>query len=682
VSIIVPDSKNYENVTTLSPAFKKDASGKVTKVLAEMSQYQPNEKERFRRQEIIKAFTYGHLTMFKPRREFNDLSLISRLTVDKMSFNTYQPNDGDAVEGDELNTWKSRAVKPIVRNKIMSIAAHVTAQLLFPKVFAYNDQNEEEQDAAIVLEDLMEWTGDRSDYSKVFLYAVITALYSPASIVDLDYVETYRKVKVAKKEDGTYETADILDEDLSGFINSVVPVDELYIENFYESDIQKQGWLLRRKVQSYSLLKAKYENKYENFKYVKPGVQVVYNDANQTFYDVYDTNLRQEMGEELTWWRKSDDIKIVMVNGVMMTDADNANPRNDKRYPFAKFGYQPLDEGRCFYYKSLAFALGPEAKIINTLYPMIIDGTYLNLMPPMVNIGGEVIASDVIIPGAVTTLSDVNADLRPLTLGTNLRAGMETIMKVEDSVNSFSIEPVQQGAQQPTNQTAYEVFRQESNAKTVLGLFVKMIAEGVKAFGKLRLGDILQYLTIPEVSDIEGNPQLVYKTFYLYDKMARGKSKTRKIKFDLNMPEGMITPKELKAESYKVLEEQGGPESKTEIYKVNPTLIRKLKYFVVITPDILNPLSADLNKAYRLEEYDRMIQNPLADQEEAYRFLLGAYSETKRDPDKFIAKPQGEMGMPSIPSSLANQPNVGALQAVMGQGKTPPTPTASGVPIR
>ena len=49
-----------------------------------------------------------------------------------------------------------------------------------------------------------------------------------------------------------------------------------------------------------SLARAKYERKYENFKYVKPGVQIIYNDANQTFYEVYDTNMRHELVEEIT----------------------------------------------------------------------------------------------------------------------------------------------------------------------------------------------------------------------------------------------------------------------------------------------------------------------------------------------------------------------------------------------
>ncbi len=625
-----------------------------------ISDYSPSEAVKALTAEIRQAFYLGYITQNKPRREFNDLSLMTRMTADKMAFNTYQSNDGDSPEGDYTDSWKSRAVKPVIRNKILSIAAHVTARLLFPRVFAYNQQDDEEQNAAIVLESLNEWVADKSNYAQTSLYAVITSLWSPAAIVCKDYVETYRQVKRKKKAGGGYEMETILDETLSGFIDEVVPVDELFIENFYEKDIQKQGWLIRRKVQTYTLLNAKYGNKYENFKYVKPGVQTIFVDANRLFYDVYDTNMRPYECEEITFWRKSDDIKIIMVNGVMLTTPDNPNPRNDKQYPFVKFGYSVIDEGKCFYYKSLAFHMGPEAKIINTLYPLFIDGAYLSVMPPMINIGNDVIGADVIIPGSVTTLVDPSSDLKPLSIGQNsdgIKTAMNALQKVEENINESSAEPLQRVEQQGGDVTAYQISKIEQNANTVLGLFVKMVSEYVRAFGILQMGDILQYLTIPQAQSIGGTEEspLVYKTFYLYNK-GQG-SRTRKIKFDNALPEGEVSHADLLQESFKVLQEQGGPDAKSELYKVNPALIRNLKYMVTISPDILNPMSEELERAFKLEEYDRAIANPILDQEEVTKvFLLGAYPASKKDPQKFIAKKQ------------VMQPGMPQLQQGIGQG--------------
>ena len=673
MSILTYNSKNPGEESSVKPlGVEQESKNGVLVPKGTQSNYQPYEKEKTRRSEILHDFTWGHVTMYKPRREFNDLSVISRLTVDKMSFNTYQPNDGDALEADVTNSWKSRAMKPVIRNKVMSIAAHATARLLFPKIFAYNKEDEEEEDAAIVLESLQEWAADKSNYAKTSLYAIITALWSPSSIVYTDYCETYREVK--RLEDGKIVKEMMLDEELSGFNDEVVPRDELYIENWYEPNIQRQGWLIRRRVQSYSLLRAKYERKYENFKYVKPGVQVVYNDANQMFYEVYDSNMRHEMCEEITYWRKSDDVKIIMVNGVMLTDPDNPNPRNDKMYPFDKFVYSNFDEGRAFDGKSLVFHMTPEAKIVNTLYPMIIDGTYLSIMPPMVNIGGEVIASDVIIPGAVTTLTDPNSDLKPFSIGQNyqgLIAGQNALKTVEDGLNSSSVEPVTQGASQPGDTTAYEIQKMEQNAATILGLFVQMISDHVRSFGKLRLGDILQYLTIGEVQKITGKSdgELVYKTFYLYNKGEN--SSTRKIKFDKDLPEGMISKEDKLNKSFEVLKEQGGLDSKIELYKVNPALIRCLKYMVTVNADIMNPMSEELERAFALEEYDRMIMNPNIDPEESAKFLLTVYPKTKKNPQKYMVKPQTQPG----PMEMMMQ---GQMQQSMPQ--TPGSKQGGGFP--
>jgi hypothetical protein len=315
---------------------------------AETAPYNPTEDELRVRDLILKHFILGTTNAYTPRVEFNDLSLVSRDQFDQMSFNTYQPNNGDAWEGDQQGAWRSRAIRPVVRNKCMSIAAHATARLIFPKVFAFNNQSDEQKEAAMVMESLMEWSGDVSNYPFVALMRVITALASPASIGYTEYGEVTRLVKTEKGEDGKWIEKRMRDEAYPCFMDCVVPVDQLYIENFFEPDIQKQGFLIWRKVYSYSAAQSKYNGVYENFKHVRPGVQTIYDDANRTFYYVYDPNMRQEDVEEIVYWNKNLDLKIVMVNGVMMTEPDNPNPRADKMYPFDKFGYEPINN-RFFY---------------------------------------------------------------------------------------------------------------------------------------------------------------------------------------------------------------------------------------------------------------------------------------------------------------------------------------------
>lgn len=639
----------------------------------EMAPYMPSDEEKKVMALILRHFVLGSVNQYTPRVEFNDLSLVTRDQYDQMAFNTYQPNNGDAWEGSPQSAWRSRAIRPVVRNKCISIAAHATARLIFPKVFAYNEQSDEQNDAAEVMEDLMEWSGDVSNYSNIALMRVITAMASPASIGYTEYGEIYKTVKTEKGEDGKWQEKRIRDESYPCFMDEVVPVTQLYIQNMYEPDIQRQGFLIWRKVYSYSEAQIKYNDVYDNFKYVRPGVQTIYDDANRTFYYVYDPNMRQEDVEEITYWNKNLDLKVIMVNGVMLTESDNPNPRQDKLYPFDKFFYEPINN-RFFYGKSLSFKLQHDADIVNTLYQMVIDGTYLSIFKPMINRGGEIITSDVIVPGAVTTFSDPNSDLQAINVGSDLKAGLETLSVVENSINESSQEPLQNGEATGGTQTAFEISRIEQNANTVLGLFLQMISKHVKDFGKLRMSDILQYLTVPDVAEITGNAELTYKTFFLKANPKSG-AKNKKIEFDASVPDEMSEDEMLTA-SYDIKSEE--KKKNMTISKVNPPLFRELQYLVAVHPDVMNPRSEDLERAWATEEYDRMVLHPeIFNPEETGKLLLGANPTTKKDVDKYVAqKPSPDMMQsPAQPMNSMPQAGNSPLNA-MGK-KSPLSPTSS-----
>ncbi len=641
--------------------------------------YTPTDEEAAVRSMILLHFQLGTTIMYTPRVEFSDLSVIYRDQVDWMSWNTYQPNNGLNAPGDQVNGWRSNAIRPVVRNQCISIAAHVTARLIFPKVFAENVLNEDDKNAAEVMMDLMQWRGEQVNYADTSLRAVIQAEVAPLSIVHTEYSEVFRKVKREKNDKGRWVESFEIDTVLSGFKDTIVPVDQFYLSNFFEPDIQKQDWVIWRRVQSHSLCESKYGHR-PNWKYVKPGMQVLFNDANQTFYFVYDPSMRGYLDEEVIYYNRKLDLKIELVNGVMMSDYDQPNPRNDKLYPFVTFGYEEIN-ARCAYYKSLAFKLQHDANIINTLYPMIIDGTYLNIMPPMINSGGEMINSGVIVPGAVTTLSSPDAKLNPVKLGADIQSGLSALNQVEKSLDESSISAINAGGQR---QTAYSMAILQQQQQLQLGTFMQMIGSWVKQYGSLAMGDILQYLTIGDAADITGDTPLVYKTFNRRNKTEGGKTKTRRIKFDPSLPLGKVTDEEHLKLSQQVLKEGGGLHSDTELWKVNPEIFRDLKYNVVVSPDVINPLSEDAERQYGLEDYDRIIQSPFGNQEEALReLILGRNPITKKNVDKFVQQPQqgpGAQPVPGAPTGPNGSPTgAGATGSAPGSG-TVPSQIANHVP--
>jgi len=618
----------------LATQLKKDARNRV---VADASKYNPDESVKKRISQLLYSFEQSNNIRHKAYMEFNGFSLIQRMNKDQRSFNAWQEMESR----DPDDEWKSRAVRPIVRNKIISIAAHITANILFPKVFAQNENDESDKEAAQIMMDILEWWGDESNYEKHFLYAIIGALVNPATIVYTEYAQTMRVIKDIKP-DGSWEVKKVLDDLYSGFNNFVVPVDELYIENIYENDIQKQGYLIWRRVISYSQAQARYSSN-ENFKkYVRPGVQTIFSQENDMFYEQHDDNMSDDQVEEIVYWERNEDLKLTIVNGVLLDHPDNPNPRKDKKYPFAKTGYELFDEGKFFYYRSLANKTSVDEEVVNVLYRMIIDGTYLQLMPPAVIYGDEEINSSIVAPGSITAF-DNETKMEKLDVGGNISEGRATLEKVEASISESSVDKLSGGqTQEGTPPTAFELSRVEQNAKTMLGLFGKMVAFLVKDWGDLVISDIKQFLTVGEYMQLTSEAgSLKFRNLVVNDKVGEdGTKKNLKIEFKTDLPKNP-EKKDIVKNSFRIMKRE--METGMEIVEVNPELFRNNKYKTVVKADIVTPKSDSVEKAMNLEAYDRAIANPNANQEAVYRdLLLGSYDKTKDNPDKYIMKQQAQ----------------------------------------
>lgn len=603
----------------------KNRKGQIT---SPISSYKPDEKSKKRLKQILEDFTTGKQTMDKPYREFNDMSVLQRQSADQASFNIYvEPKSNDPDEA-----WHSQAIRPIVRNRIISIAAHVTGALIYPLVEAQNEQDEEDLDSAVVMRDLFEWTTDQSNYSQSFLYSVIAALVNPAVIIHTEFANRMRTVKEVQA-DGGWTTKDIIDEIYSGFQDNIVPVDELFIGDIYEHNIQKQPFLIWRRCISYEAAAAKYGYSNNFKKYVKPGIQIFYDQTSDTFYEQYDEDLKGRLVEEVIYYNRTEDLQIPVCNGVLLTDPEQPNPRKDKNYPFVKGGYELIDEGKFFYYSSLAKKLSKDEEVVNTLYRLIIDGSFLQLMPPVAVFGNEEVNSSVVTPGTVTTFGE-NTKLQRIDVGGNLNAGYSALEKVESSISESSNDVLQSGQSTTGSQTAFEISRLEQNARIMLGMFAKMISFMVRDYGYLRGSDILQYLTVGDAAKITDG--LKFSSFIIPDRNESGKKKTRRLQFDLETGKG-----DAMQESFNTLNEEGGLNSDVQIYKINPKLFRERKFKFKVSPDLVTPPSDNVKKALNLEEFDRAIQLPFIDQRAITRdLLLGSYDATKANTDKYIIEEQ------------------------------------------
>lgn len=609
---------------------------------------------------VQKDWTFAWTEQSRGRREFNDRSLLTEIDVSQMAFNSYVPPKSQ----DPDESWRAHTVRPVTRNKLISIAAHVTASILYPAVSAQDPNDDEDRAAAEVMADLIEWNIENSDYKRQFINAVVSALVSPAVIVKAEFAEVMRTVKELKA-DGTWTRKEVIDEILSGFQASVVPCRELLIANYFEPNIQKQRFLIRTQYVDYDEAFQIY-GKRENFRHVRPGVYATFDPMTRSFYDIKDEELKGYLVNVCTYYSRFDDLEVTFVNGIIMDEPDQPNRRMDKMYPFAKSGYEPINDGLFFYYKSAANKLGSDQDIVDTLYNMILDGSFLALMPPAALYGSEEMSSSVWIPGAVTSFKDPNSRFEAIGPRSDLRAGMEAISMVEASMSESSQDSLRAGNSGGGGErTAREVVLLEKNASIQIGLFGKMVGFLVDDIGNLMVGDILQHMTVAQVSEISG--EMSYKSFLIPDKVIDGKSVTKKIEFmnPASMPD-MSTEESRMDASYDLLDKEGGPDSQKKIYQADPEIFRTRKYRCRVDVDELTPKSKALEKALNLEAYDRMIQNPMANQEAVYRdFLVGLYKPG--DVDKYVASqqpapqnpaggmPQGGIQQKGVSTSMLSQ---------------------------
>jgi len=660
----------------LDVTLQRDKAGKISD---EVSSYSPDDKTKERLTQIKSLFTQAYTIRNKPYREFNDLSLVDRMNLDQMSFGQYvEPPSMDPAEA-----WRSRAFRPIVRNQIIKIAAHITASIIEPMVFAQNDADEEDRDAAGVMKDVMAWVNERSDYDKTFIASVIGALVNPCAYVYTENTKRY-KTKRLKKSDGTIDVKRVLDEYLSGLKDYIVPCDEVWITNIYENDIQKQPAVIWRRVVDFSDAKARYGGNKNFDEYVRPGFQMIMGD-DALFYYTHDQDQEQRLVEELIIWIPGEGLRLTQINGVLCCDPDEPNPRLDGLVPLAKFGFELIDEGRFFYYKSLAFKLCNDEALINTAYRMMEDGTYLQAMPPAVAFGVDAVSSAVMIPGAVTTFDNTDnpqASFQTIVGNNNLTALYNLTAKAEQSIDESGASPIMGGDAPKQNTTAYEISRLEQNARVLLGLFGKMVSLAVRDWGRLKVSDILQHMTVGEVSELAGGGggMLKFRKFLLPDKVIDGKRKSKMIQFVSpdEMPQTGDEETILEA-SRKIADKEEQMGDKTKIIKVNPELFRRMKYMVVVKAEAVVPQSPAMQKALMLEEYALLRGNQLVNQEAITRDLaLGAYERTSEDTDRYMMKPEELQQMAQAQAGVAQPDGLSGnfLDAAKGEGAA--TPDMSG----
>lgn len=561
---------------------------KDNKLTSPVSAYQPAEDIRKLTEKISQDFSLAYNNQHKPFTEFNDYSLLQRCDLDQKRWNAYrQPQSLDIDE-----SWRWNGIRPITRNRILGIVAQMTANMIIPAPFAQNDKDEVDKMAALVMRDLLEYNIRNSNYLENYVMWITDALVNPAAYLGVGFFEAMQTIK--EENEGKISKKEVIDGVLSGFQTFNIPIDEIMISNFYQKQLDRQRFIIRRRYIDYDETKA-LKGEHSNFQYVKPGVITTFNAGTTLFYDVFDENL-QTLVEETIYYNRLEDTEITFMNGIYLGDKDIEDNRikhrdneNKPKYNFSVMGYEDISS-RFFYYKSAAWKLGDDDELVIRTEQLLADATFLETMTPTITSGVGQLSEAIMIPGKNTAFENPDVKINPIRIGGGLTSAFNLLMTKEKSMSESSQDPMMAGIQTQAK-TATESALLAQNAKISLGRFGNMLANSLRKFGGLMIDVILQHQTIGEVEQISDTESAQkFKTFILTTE-EEGQKLTKKITFKPEMIGEEIGEEKAMIRSREIMKQEGGVDSDTRIYEVNPDAWRKLKYFITVDVDQLLPLS-------------------------------------------------------------------------------------------
>lgn len=580
---------------------------------SKIASYQPTDEIKQLTKLVKQDYQEGDNIQSRPWQQFNDMSLIQRVNNDQKLFMSYvEPKSSDPDEA-----WRENTVRPLTRNKVMSMAAHLTASLLYPRAIAQDDNDDEDKMAARVMDDLVEWNVRNSNYEEEFIVGVMSMLVNPVTYMKCEWAEVMQTIK-QRTEEGEIQTHEVVDEVLSGFQALVIPIDELLISNAFQRGIPKQKMLARRRIIDFDTAEGLY-GKHDNFHFVTPGKMLVFNEEDETFYEDDDESMQTTV-QEVTYYNRREDIEVTFVNGVYLGDDDTSHNmvkhrdnQNAPQYQYVEGGFEPIE--RFHYYKSLVNKLSNDQKLYDKMWRLSIDGTYLSAMAPITISGDVEVDKSIMIPASVHSMPE-ETRVTPINVANpSATAGM--MAETERSLSQSSQDDSRAGISTQGVQTAFEIAKNEQNARIQLGIAGKQVGSFVGRFGKVHIDMILQHMTVPEISEISGKGVgFKYRKFLLNDAIVDGKKVTKEIRFN----DEIYGNEQTIGES--LLTEEGGIDSNKRIYMINPSKFSKLKYSIFIEPDALLPKNEFFERAMKLEAYDRAIVDPNANQEAVSRDFL------------------------------------------------------------
>ena len=661
------------------------SKAKTKSELADYKSYIPTEEESIAKDQIFKDFITGRNVIQKSYNQFNGRSLYDVIDDWTKRWNGYLSLP-DVIDDNP----QSRIFLNFTRNAIISWLAKVAMDTPKANIIATNRKSgTNNKRIADIYKDMLKFSRNAENYQAKFLAAALEVITKGTCVVYEGYEKSVQKVKTPNGFDIETGKGKFKEEKRTIYddcFQQIVPIEDFYIANPYQPDVQKQPYVIWREITTYEEGKEEYGH-YDNWEYVKPGSYVLLTEPTTFYRNRLQTELAPNQVEILRYYNRSKGLHIVTVNGVVMYNGPI--PFKDGKYPFGKGIFEPY--GNDFFW-GMGFAnkVMGEQDLANALFNMMVDKTYGSLLPYGLSSDlDDLIEDDVLVANKIRKVSDINKwkfDTLP-SVNTAEQQMLQTTINFLKENSGDLLGAGQAYSPKGGKLQVRQVMLRQQEAMQKLGFSMNFLEDFELECTKLRLAHLIQFYSIPKIEKITGRngkeiEQLTYRDITLHGvKLDSGETGDRIVKIvgeDAKTEE----QKAKLADEMSVMEETGYSQGiPTEVLAVSADTLYDYNYDVQIVKNSSYEKNEVLDQASR-QEYANwrisMIQmGAPVDVQELVNYVDEAYDI---DSERFMPKQQSgqpgqeqgaQGGAPGGQEQAPGQPSAPAIQPSKSMGNMP-----------
>lgn len=572
------------------------------KVESNVATFIPTEEERGAIQTVLSDYVKARSIMQKNYNYLNGRNLYDCIDDWTKRWNGYIP-----AQNPLLDATQSQIFLNYTRNAVISYLVQVAMTTTRPEIVAVNKKNNiQSKTFAQFLKDANQFSLNAENGDAKFFSAAFEATVKGTCITYEGYLKQEQEMEVPEKYDptiGKIKTKKIKKVIYDDCFQKIHPLEDFYISNPFQPDIQKQPFIIPREILDYNEAWVEF-NHYKNFQYVKAGAYSLTSDVTTFYKNQLISELQKNQVEILRYYNKNKNRYIVLINGVPMYIG--VIPFKDGKYPYAKCIFEPF--GNDFFWGAgFPNKIMGEQDLKNMVFNMMIDKTQGSLLPYGLSSDlDDIVEDEILAPNKIRKVGDINKwkfDTLPgISAGEVQMLGL--IDKELDSNSNAGLNSGSTSSPRGGKLAARQVMMQQQAALQRLGFSASFLEDYEKERTDLRLSHILQFYSIPKLEEITGidgptQKKLTYRDLTINKtRLSSGKVGTKIIK---------LTDKLSKSERTKMADHLSVVETMGEI-SGTPTeaLAVDINTFTDYNLEVQTVKKSSYEKNYVMEQSKRM----------------------------------------------------------------------------